>query len=151
MAYPYITSSDLTNRLGAATVRRVLDDDADGTADSAPLAALCADASSKVAGYLQGVYELATVAASPPREVIRLTLDVAVAMCAQRHPEVMRGLDWVELMKAADRDLAALRKNATALDTDVAPQPASNEGGNIFPDPETEDVYTFARDGFGDF
>jgi phage gp36-like protein len=151
MAYPYITTTDLTNRLGAFTVRRILDDNVDGVADSAPFTALIADASSKVAGYLQGVYSLSAVAASTPREVIRLTLDVAVAMCAQRHPEVMRGIDWVELMKAANHDLEQLRKNVVGLDTDASPNPAANEGGELYPDPNTEDVYTFARDGFGDF
>jgi phage gp36-like protein len=152
MNYPlFITTADLEDRLGAPMVRRLLDDDADGDADVGPLAALCADATSKVAGYLQGAYNIAAVAANPPREVVRLTLDVAVAMGAQRHPEVMRGHDWVELMKAADRDLTALRKNAVSLDVDGAPNPQANEGGKLFPNPSTEYVYTFGRDGFGDF
>jgi phage gp36-like protein len=147
----YITITQLQNRLGAATVRRVLDDDADGVADAGPLQSLIDDATSKVAGYLVGVYSLAAIAADPPHEVVRLTLDVAVAMCAQRHPEVMRGLDWVELLKAAERDLLSLRKNLTSLDAEGAPNPQSNEGGELFPNPETEYVYTYARDGFGDF
>lgn len=151
MPYPYITGTDLSNRLGAATYRRLFDDNNDGVVDTAPVAALIADASSKVAGYLQGIYPLATVTATTPHEVMRLTLDVAVAMCVLRYPEVMAGHDGIELMKAADRDLQALRKNTTSLDTDASPNPQANTGGEIFPDPNTEDVYTFARDGFGDY
>ena len=151
MAYPYITSAQLSDRISAAALRRIYDDDLDGTADPAPVAQLIADACSKVAGYLQGVYSLDAVAAAPPHEVIRLSLDVAVAMVAIRHPEVLPHHDGLELMKAADRDLAALRKNAVSLDTDVSPNPQSNTGGEIFPDPSTEDVYTFARDGWQDY
>jgi phage gp36-like protein len=150
LAYPYNTSSQLSDRLSVARFRRLLDDDADGTADSDVVTQILADASSKVAGYLQGAYDLAAVALNTPHEVVRLTLDVAVAMCAQRFPEVMPGCDWVDLMKAANADLAALRKNAVSLDTDTTPQPAANSGGYVFPDPNTEDVYSFARDGFGD-
>ena len=151
MPYPFITSTQLSNRMSAAKFRRLLDDDADGTADTDAVTQLLADASGKVAGYLQGTYDIAAVTLNTPPEVVRLTLDVAVAMAAIRHPEAMPGTDGIELMKLADKDLQSLRANKTSLGVDTTPEPAANQGGEIFPDPSTETVYTFARDGFGDF
>jgi hypothetical protein len=155
MAWAFITSTQLSRRLGPAAMRRVYDDLGGGEADANAISQLIADASGKVASYLQGIVSLSTAATAATgdtaHEIVRLTLDVAVAMAAQRHPEVLPSYDGLELMKQAERDLDRLRKNQTALDTDAAPNPAANEGGDIFPDPHTEDVYTFARDGFGDF
>ena len=98
MAYPYITKADLESRVSSTEVRRILDDDSDGSADANPITRVLEDSSAKVAGYLRGIYDLDTIAANPPNEVKRLTLDVAVAYLAQRHPERVRR-DWVELMK----------------------------------------------------
>lgn len=155
MAWAFITQTQLSRRLGPATLRRLYDDNDAGTADTNAVAQLIADASGKVASHLQGIVPLSAAATAATgdtaHEIVRLTLDVAVAMAAQRNPEVLPSYDGLELMKQAERDLDRLRKNTTALDTDAAPNPAANEGGEIFPDPNTEDVYTFARDGFGDF
>ena len=155
MAWAFITQTQLSRRLGPATLRRLYDDNDAGTADTNAVAQLIADASGKVASHLQGIVPLSAAATAATgdtaHEIVRLTLDVAVAMAAQRHPEVLPSYDGLELMKQAERDLDRLRKNQTALDTDGTPNPAANEGGDIFPDPNTEDVYTFARDGFGDF
>jgi phage gp36-like protein len=151
MAYPYITITDLNNRLGVRDVTRFFDDNVDGVADTGPVNAILADACSKVAGGLQGVYPLSALAANPPHEVIRLSLDFAEALCLRRHNEIKPGVEWSEIWKTASHDLEQLRKNAVSLDTDASPNPAANEGGELYPDPNTEDVYTFARDGFGDF
>lgn len=155
MAWAFITATQLSRRLGPAALRRLYDDQDSGTADTNAVDQLIADASGKVASYLQGVVALSTASTAATsdtaHEVVRLTLDVAVAMAAQRHPEALPSYDGIELMKQAERDLDRLRKNTTALDTDNSPNPVANEGGEIYPDPSTEDVYTFARDGFGDF
>ncbi len=128
MAYPYITQAQLEARLSTQTVREITDDDSDGEADPDPVAQLLADASSKVAGYLRGNYDLAAVAANPPHEVVRLTLDVAVAYAAQRHSEYVQK-DWQKLMAAAESDLKSLRSGATRLDVIGAPEPPTNVGG----------------------
>jgi phage gp36-like protein len=152
VAYPYITKTDLENRLSAEVLVQICDDNNDGTADTGPVARLCADSSSKVAGYLRGTYDLAAVAANPPNEVIRLTLDVAVAYAAQRHGEYVRR-DWGPLMKAAEHDLENLRKGLTRLDVIATPEPAGNTGGTVrsgnplLPEPPPK---LFA-DGTGDF
>jgi len=130
MAYPYIVQADLENRLSAETVRQIYDDDNNGTADPGPIERLLADASSKVASYLRGIYDLTIVAANPPNEVKRLTLDVAVAYAAQRHGEYVRR-DWEKLMKAAESDLMKLREGKTRLDVVGSPEPAANTGGTV--------------------
>jgi len=128
VAYPYITKADLESRIGADTVRAIFDEDRDGDADDDKVTRLLKDASAKVAGYLRGIYPLATIAANPPEEVLRLTLDVAEAYAAKRHSEYVQR-DWEKLMLAAERDLKSLRRGETRLDVDGSPEPAANQGG----------------------
>lgn len=130
MAYPYIAKADIEQRLSAPVVKRIYDDDNDGTADADPVNRLCKDASARVAGFLRGIYSLDAVAAAPPEEVIRLTLDVAEALAAKRFPRaVMR--DWMPLWKVATDELKDLRNGVTRLDVEGSPEPAANQGGEV--------------------
>lgn len=123
----FITKTQFENRIGAKRVKRLYDDNSDGTADTDPVNQLRADASSKVRSYLEPMGIMDSLVALfnqttgelltgkvLPDEVIRLTLDVAVALAAQRHPEVMRQ-DWRLLMQQCDADLKALREGKTSL------------------------------------
>ena len=130
MAYPYITQSDIEDRLSVAVVKQIYDDSNAGTASANPISRLIKDASSKVAGYLRGIYDLTLIAASPPNEVIRLTLDVAEALAGKRHPEYVRR-DWKVLMELAENELVAIRKGVARLDVVGAPENAANEGGTV--------------------
>lgn len=130
MAYPYITQSDLEDRLSVAVVKQIFDDSNVGTASANPISRILKDASSKVAGYLRSTYDLDAVAASPPNEVIRLALDVAEAFAARRHPEYVRR-DWKDLIAAAESELKLLRSGVTRLDVKLAPESAANEGGSV--------------------
>jgi hypothetical protein len=121
------TRAQLENRISPKKVKRLYDDNSDGSADTDPVNQLRADASSKVRSYLepmgimpalealfdQGSGELLANKVLPD-EIVRLALDVAVAMACQRHPEVMRQ-DWSLLMKQADADLSKLRDGKTSL------------------------------------
>ena len=127
MAYPYIVKADIEAKIGAQTVQRLLDHDNDGIADTDAITRVIADASSKVAGYLNGTFDLDDLADNTVNEVKRLTLAVAVALLAIDHPEVMRK-DGVALMELADRDLKNLRLGRTQLDTKVAPEPGDTGG-----------------------
>lgn len=131
MAYPYIVTADLEQRISAERLKQIYDDDNNGTADANAVVRLCKDASAKVAGYLRGIYDLTTIAAAPPEEVIRLTLDVAEAYAAKRHPEYVKR-DWEKLMRAAESDLGKLRRGETRLDIDGSPEPAKNQGGATY-------------------
>jgi phage gp36-like protein len=124
LAYPYIVLADVEGRLSKATVQQIFDDDDNGDPDADPIATLCADSSSKVASYLRGNYDLEVVASVLPHEVVRLSLDVAVAYAAQRFPSYVRH-DWEKLMKAAECDLQKLRDGKTRLDVVAEPEPST--------------------------
>jgi len=148
-------STELGYRIGSTALKRIFDDDRDGTADVDPVTQLLADAKSKVFGVLRATgYTLADVEANPPHEVNRLMLDAAVAYAAQRHPEVVRR-DWVPLMAQVDADLMKIRKGVIRLDVAGTPEPPTNEGGSFtVGDPADFDASTYKRtfgDGFGDF
>lgn len=149
MPYPYVTAEELKRRLGSSLVDRVLDDDGDGFADAEVMAEVIADASAKVAGTLRGNYDLDAVAANTPREVKRLTLELAACYIAQRHPEAVR-FEWEPRMEQVNRDLKAIRSGENRLDVVGPPEPSANQGADYFPDPMTNGERTFL-DGMGDF
>ena len=138
----YFARQDLEARVSPQTVREVFDDDNSGTPSDTAIARLIADACSKVDSYLQPIYVLPLTPtfdeagdpghATPiwPTEVVRLSLDVAVAMLAQRHPEYVRR-DWERLMKAAEDDLMKLRKSLTTLERPTPPEPGANQGAHL--------------------
>ena len=121
------TKAQFEARLSVKKVKRIYDDNSDGSADTNPVNQLRADASSKVRSYLEPmgimpeIEELFNQTTGEllsgkvlPDEIVRLALDVGVALAAQRHPEVMRQ-DWVLLMKQCDSDLCRLRDGKTSL------------------------------------
>lgn len=128
-ADPLILSIELVARLGSAVAVATFDDDNDGVADEGPMAAICADASSKVRGALRGVYDLALLDAETQHELKRIALDIAHAMAAMRRPDRIRA-DWPEMLKSANADLMNIRKGVTALDAEPNPK-AANQGGSV--------------------
>jgi len=139
----FFTQAQLEARLSAKRVQRIFDDNNDGVPDKNPVAQIRQDASSKVASYLEPIGLTPTLEAlvnlttgellDPtkgfPEEVVRLGLDVAVALACQRFPEVMRQ-DWQTLMAQAEKDLVSLRMGKTSLGGQSAPE-ATNLGGAI--------------------
>ena len=137
----FFTRAQLEARLSAKRVQRFFDDNNDGTPDLDTIAQIRQDASSKVAGYLEPIGlmttfatlvnattgELLDPAKGFPEEVVRLSLDVATALSAQRFPEIMR-TDWEKLMTQAEKDLCNLRDGKTSLGGQSAPE-AVNVGG----------------------
>ena len=122
----FIDKADVESRMSAARIRRALDDDNDGTADTPVLNQLIQDAESKFRGWIGPVYVQSVVKDSQPTEAKRLCLDIFMALVAQRHPEVYRA-DWEAMMKGAERDLQQLRKGMTNMGVDGAPKPAANQ------------------------
>ena len=123
----FFTKAQFEARLSKKKVARIYDDNNDGNADSDPIKQLRADASSKVRSYLEPMGIMPALEALfdqesgelldgkvLPDEIVRLAIDVGVALAAQRHPEVMRQ-DWVLLMKQCDADLCKLRDGKTSL------------------------------------
>lgn len=107
MPYPYFTQKDLEDRLGEVRVRRIFDDSNIGLASEDAITRLRKDASSKVRGRLgshlkQG--QIDDVEVTTPDEIVRIALDMATALAAQRYPEVVQ-YDWEPIMKEANADL----------------------------------------------
>jgi phage gp36-like protein len=126
----FISREQLEARLGVRVVKDIYDDNLDGTADDNAIDRLRADASSKVAARL-GSYPNAFT--TIPEEVVRVTLDAAVAMAAQRHPEYVRR-NWEPLMTQVDKDLDAIQKAKARLDAQGSPSTATNVGGLVVVD-----------------
>lgn len=142
----------LERRLSAQVVKRIYDDDNDGEADTNPLAQVCEDAEARFESFCSGIYDLATLRATPPSEAVRLCLDCAESMAYRRFPRAA-ARDWQQLWQVVEKELGDLRTRKTRLNTATAPEPASNEGGAVYlgttelSDDETTSVFT----DFGDF
>lgn len=108
MAVYFFTQAELETRLSVSVVRRIYDDNNDGTADTTVVDRLREDATSWVSSRLIPTYGLSMLtydSTTVPNEVKRIALDVAAAYAAQRHPEAVT-LDWEKLLKQAKEDIA---------------------------------------------
>ena len=134
MSYPLITRKQLADRVGQSKLDRAFDDAGSGEAEDDPIDLILRNASGKVLGKLKGMYPIDTIRAMPADdmddELVRVTLDQAVALLSQRSPEVMQN-DWEALMRQADKDLKELRLNERGLSTEGSPEPPANVGGGI--------------------
>lgn len=132
---PYFTEDQLAARISKKKVRDIYDDNNDGAPDGDAIDGLRRDASSKVDSYLAPMGILPIDPAAIPDEVIRLSLDVGVALASQRFPEVMRK-DWKALMDQAEEELCRLRDGKTSLGAKPIPQTAVEGGFLNQDDPE---------------
>lgn len=128
------TIDQFKKRLSPAVVTRIYDDNNDGTPDDEPIQQCLDDAGAKVDSYLDPIGLIPNpMPDPPPREIVRLELDIAQAYACQRFPEAVRQ-DGEKLMKQAEADLDRLRKGVTSLGPPPAPGPAANSGGAVFRD-----------------
>lgn len=125
----YISEEALTAHVGAPALRRVLDDDNNGTADSNPLTLIIRNAEAFVEGYLRGIYTLPVTPV--PTELERLCLDVAHAQLALRHPEAFRSFDGAQAYERARQQCCDLRNGKTRLNVTSTPEPGANQGGSL--------------------
>lgn len=147
----YATQAQLEARVSAYVVRRILDDNGDGTTDAAVLSQLLDEATSYVDGFLRAVYPLPLT--TVPNELVRLTLDIASAYLYQRFPEWAKGRDPFAMMAAARQELMDLRAGKTRLDIVGSPEPPANTGAEVRAGTLEGDAVTthFFLDGLGDF
>jgi phage gp36-like protein len=149
----YITTAMLEDRLSAAVVKRIYDDNNDGTSDTSPLARVVADAESRFESFCRGIYSLTALRASPPSEAVRLCLDVAEALACRRFPRAVNR-EWQELWGASTAELKSLRRGETRLDVEGTPEPGANQGGEYTVqgyDLDDEQPASYTHDGFGSF
>lgn len=125
-----IVKADLENRLSAAVVRQIYDDNSDGTADNDPIAQVIADAISEFYDWLTPVYG-APPWATVPDGARRLQLDFAVAFAAMRHPEYVRR-DGAALLELAYKQVELHRIGKKSFGIGTPPEPAANQGGLVW-------------------
>lgn len=134
MPYPWITPDQISRRIGRLKTHRGFDDDRDGVADSDELGELALDSCARVAAAIRAsrIYDLDDIIAmdTPPREVIRLSLDVAQMYACKRHPEVFRS-DWKEMEDTVKAELQALADGAQMLDAETIPEPDPEPGETV--------------------
>lgn len=117
MADPLFSRKELEDRYSPTTVQRVLDDFGEGSPSVDAIDQIRADASSKVRGKIGPSVNLDDLDPEVATEVKRIALDVAGALMAIRHPEVVRR-DGIALMKLAEKDLEGIRLGQADLGTE---------------------------------
>ncbi|WP_157831920.1 gp436 family protein [Thalassospira marina] len=71
---PYVSATDLGNRIGADQLTRLADRDGDGVADTGVIEAAIAEADGVIDGYLTGRYELPL--SNPPALLTSIACDL---------------------------------------------------------------------------
>lgn len=130
MAGIYFELADLEDRVSRTVLVQILDDDNNGTVDTAKFERLREDACAYVDGFLRRIYPLPLPGPEVPSEVKRLALDRAEAVLAVRHPEYRR-IDGEKLKEQNRRELMDLAEGKTRLDVQGLPEPAANQGGTV--------------------
>lgn len=157
MPLSIIAQVDLENRMSAAVVGRILDDNNTGVANTAPLAQLLSDGQSRVMGYVRRAYtplQIQALLLSPPELLKSLCLDACQVYAFERFPTYCR----IEpsMIDRVQRDLENVASSRMRIDNadgqTTEPVPA-NVGGIIEsgnPNKPAPRPKTFA-DGMGDF
>lgn len=130
------TQAELEAFVGGDTVRRILDDNRDGTADSAPVAAIISDASAHVLSAYYQTYE--EVPETIPPRLKTLAKHAGKGYLAIRHPEYVR-FDGYKILEYVDKQLDALVAGNRRIGA-TTPDPAINQGGEVYsgnPDDQT--------------
>lgn len=153
MAY-YITQQMLENRLSSAVVRRIYDDNNDGTVDAAPLTQVIDDAERRFETAVHPIYpDLVALRAGAITAASSVVLDLAEALAAKRFPRAISRA-WEPLLADALLQLKELRNTIGKLPVQGSPNPPANVGGQVEL-PGSEAVATdnepVWRDGFGAF
>lgn len=130
----YITQRMLENRLSAAVVRRILDDDnlgSVGNEEDSPLGQLIKDSEIWFESVAICVYpDLASLRADGGEMASSLVLNCAHAVAAQRFPRAVNR-EWSPLWDMADKQLMRLRKGEIKLPVVGPPNPPANTGGQV--------------------
>jgi hypothetical protein len=134
------TQAELEAFVGAEVVRRILDDDRNGTADTNAVTAIIQAASSHVlAAYYQTFDEVPEVGSIPARLGVLAKL-AGKAYLAIRHEEYVR-YNGLRLLEYVDKQLDALVAGNRRIG-ESGPDPADNHGGLVMSgDPEFPDIF----------
>jgi phage gp36-like protein len=120
----YCTQTDLENAMGKSIVKAIFDDDLDGSADSAPIAACLAYGDAECNSFLRPLYPTTWPLTTVPDEVKFAALDFCLAYAARRRPDVVRAMNeqpWTVFRDSAldkmKRFVSAQQRLPTTVDT----------------------------------
>ena len=135
----YLTPDDLTAQIPAAQLVELADDDGDGVADAAVLAAAIAAAEATLDGYLQTRYPLPL--ATVPPVLVRLARDLAAwELWSRRDTPDLEKRPVYFRWKDALRFLEKLASGEVQLG--ATPPPAESAGGVRVAQTAAERVFT---------
>jgi hypothetical protein len=162
----YCTQVDCERRITRRRLLDLFDDDGDGSLEAGgseaneemALQESILDAESEVEQLIRKTYGTAGLTwlreqgTDCPRAVKRMVLDIWEVRAYKRHPEYQRA-QWIEREKRVEADLEKLRVRELELDTVGSPEPAVNEGGEVYSgDPDdTDPKAKFFLDDMGAF
>jgi hypothetical protein len=101
---PYFDQTDLENALGIPIVKAIFDDDLDGVADPAPIAACIAYGTAEADSFLRGNYDITFPVNPVPPELKFAALDFGCVYAMRRRPDVVRAMGeqpWTTFQQAA--------------------------------------------------
>jgi hypothetical protein len=127
----YIDSVDLEHALSPTTVAAIFDDDGDGVADPAPIAAVIDRAEAMVDSFV--VTEQPVPVRGRDRLLRHAALEFAIAFSFERHPEYVRTFGEAERANRWQRGIELMERiaNAVQMLPDVKRKPA-NVGGIVY-------------------
>lgn len=146
MSSAYFAQADLENALGIPVVKAIFDDNQDGDADGAPIAACIAASSAECDSFLRGTYAVTFPISPVPDELKYAAVDFGCAYATRRRPDLVQAMGekpWTSFREAAIEKMKAYASGLERLPATTA-TPA-NVGGVV-----VEDTARIASDS-GDF
>jgi hypothetical protein len=146
-----ITREQLEARVSKTVLDRVLDDSGSGEADNDAVQQLLFDASSKVRGKIGPIVNLNELDPATASEVVRISLDVATAYLALRHPELLRR-DGFKILELAEKELCDIRLGKADFGTESGPELQNHGVPVVTGNPDNPNCFPKRfSDGWGDF
>ena len=86
----YCNQTDLENALGIQIIKSIFDDDMDGVADAAPIAACLAYGAAECDSFLRGIYDITFPITPVPDELKFAAVDFCCMYAMRRRPDIVK-------------------------------------------------------------
>jgi len=127
----YIDKEKLEDRLSVAVVRRIYDDNNDGSADTGPLLQVIVDAERRFESFMIGIYPtLAELRTNGGEAASSIVLDLAEALAVKRFPRAANR-EWLPLLEDATKQMKEYRTGLQKIPVQGSPNPPANTGGRV--------------------
>lgn len=155
----YFTQTDLENAIGKATVKAIYDDDHDGSADPAAIAACIAYGSALCDSFLRkiglspGGGTLTLPLTDAPDEVKFAALDFGIAYSVRRRPDIVKAIGEQPWTVFYEQAVEQMKRYVSSMQMVTATAMThATVGGSIYGSPTgTSDPAPRWSTSFGDF